>query len=144
MTAAMSYNICTHLMFDGNAEQAMNLYVSLFPDSAILKSSKYESGDNAGKLEQARFTLCGRNFICIDSPVKSDFSFSPAMSIFVELDDAADVDRVFGALSEDGELLMPLDNYGFSTRFGWTKERFGVSWQIVPEARPRRAGSRPP
>ena len=55
------------------------------------------------------------------------------MSIFVELDDAADVDRVFGALSEDGELLMPLDNYGFSTRFGWTKDRFGVSWKIIAE-----------
>jgi len=48
----------------------------------------------------------------------------------VELDSAAELERVFGVLSEGGNILMPLDNYGFSQQFGWTNDRFGVSWQL--------------
>jgi predicted 3-demethylubiquinone-9 3-methyltransferase (glyoxalase superfamily) len=52
------------------------------------------------------------------------------MSIFVECDNEAELDRVFAALGEGGKILMPPGNYGFSTKFGWCNDRFGVSWQI--------------
>lgn len=118
----MATDILTHLMFDGAAEEAMNFYVNLFPGSEILSFQHYESGDSVGKLQHGKFTLNGRPFVCIDSPVKHDFGFTPAISIYVEC--------LFQALSKAGTILMPVDNYGFSTQFGWINDRFGVSWQL--------------
>ena len=126
----MTARFCTHLMFDGSARQAMEFYVSLFPGSEIIMSIPYEEGDLAGKLQQGRFTLGGHDFICIDSPVPQDFTFTPSMSIFVEFDSRTELERVFKKLAEDGKELMPLDNYGFSELFGWVADRFGVSWQL--------------
>ena len=76
------------------------------------------------------FTLCGREFMCSDSPIEHGFSFTPSSSTFVDFDSAAELERVFDVLSEGGQILMPLDNYGFSRRFGWLNDRFGVSWQL--------------
>lgn len=126
----MARNVCTHLMFDRKAEEAMNLYVSLFPESAVVEAVRYEEGDNKGKLQLGRFTLGGRDFICIDSPVKQEFEFTPAMSIFVDCEDEEELQRVFESLSEGGEVLMPLDDYDFSVRFAWVNDRFGLSWQL--------------
>ncbi|MDT4874148.1 3-demethylubiquinone-9 3-methyltransferase [compost metagenome] len=81
-------------------------------------------------MKVAVFALAGREFMCSDSPVQHAFSFTPSSSIFVECESAEELERVFGELSRDGEVLMPLDNYGFSRRFGWLNDRFGVSWQL--------------
>lgn len=58
------------------------------------------------------------------------FDFTPSMSLFVEMDDAQALDTAFARLSEGGNVLMPLDDYGFSPRFGWLVDRFGLSWQL--------------
>jgi predicted 3-demethylubiquinone-9 3-methyltransferase (glyoxalase superfamily) len=126
----MATNIRTYLLFEGAAEEAMNYYVSLFPNSVVLTSQKYAEGDSKGKLSLGTFTLAGREFMCIDSPIKHDFGLTPAISIFVDCDSATEQEGLFEALSTDGEILMPLDNYGFSTRFTWVQDRFGVSWQL--------------
>jgi predicted 3-demethylubiquinone-9 3-methyltransferase (glyoxalase superfamily) len=76
------------------------------------------------------FTLNGVRFQATDSPAVHAFDFTPSMSIFVECDSEAELDRVFAALSESGKALMPPGNYGFSKKFGWCNDRFGVSWQI--------------
>jgi predicted 3-demethylubiquinone-9 3-methyltransferase (glyoxalase superfamily) len=68
--------------------------------------------------------------MCIDSPVKHNFTFTPAMSLFVDCADEAELDTLFAKLSEGGQVLMPLDNYGFSRKFGWLADKFGVSWQL--------------
>jgi predicted 3-demethylubiquinone-9 3-methyltransferase (glyoxalase superfamily) len=68
--------------------------------------------------------------MCSDSPVKHGFSFTPSSSTFVDFDSPAELERVFGLLSEGGQVLTPLANYGFSERFGWLNDRFGVSWQL--------------
>lgn len=68
--------------------------------------------------------------MCIDSPVKHAFTFTPSMSIFVECENDAELTRVFDQLAVGGKVMMPLNNYGFSTRFGWLADRFGVSWQL--------------
>jgi predicted 3-demethylubiquinone-9 3-methyltransferase (glyoxalase superfamily) len=78
----------------------------------------------------ATFTLAGRRFICIDSPVKHNFTFTPSMSMFVDFATAEELDAAFDKLSAGGSIFMPLDNYGFSERFGWLQDRFGVSWQL--------------
>jgi predicted 3-demethylubiquinone-9 3-methyltransferase (glyoxalase superfamily) len=68
--------------------------------------------------------------MCSDSPVKHQFSFTPASSTFIDFDSVAELERVFSVLSAGGQVLMPLDNYGFSQRFGWVNDRFGLSWQL--------------
>jgi len=126
----MAKQFRTHLMFDGSAEEAMNFYVSIFPDCEITSAQRYEGGENDGKLQQGTFHLGGREFICIDSPVNQDFEFTPAISIFVDCEDTEEIGWAFQALSTDGEIYMPLDDYGFSEQFGWVSDRFGVSWQL--------------
>jgi len=121
------------LMFqDGIAQAALDLYFATFPDSRMVRAEHYAQGEPgpAGSIKVAVFTLCGREFMCSDSPIKHSFTFTPASSTFVEFDSVAQLERVFGILSEGGQVLMPLDNYGFSQRFGWINDRFGVSWQL--------------
>jgi predicted 3-demethylubiquinone-9 3-methyltransferase (glyoxalase superfamily) len=119
-------------MFEGTAEEAMNFYVSLFPDSEIGEIERYGPGDQGveGSIKIAAFTLAGRDFICIDSPIKHEFSFTPSISLFVDCKDKMELEEAFSRLSSGGAILMPLDNYGFSARFGWVNDRFGVSWQL--------------
>jgi predicted 3-demethylubiquinone-9 3-methyltransferase (glyoxalase superfamily) len=128
----MARKMTTHLMFEGVAEEAMNFYVSLFGDSEIKQVLRYGPGEMGaeGSVKTATFTLVGQDFICIDSPVKHGFTFTPSMSLFVDCESAREIDEAFGRLSSGGVVLMPLDNYGFSARFGWVKDRFGVSWQL--------------
>ena len=124
--------VATFLMFEGKAEEAMNLYVSLFKGSEVKSVERYGPGELGaeGSVKRAEFILAGHRMMCIDSPVKHAFSFTPSISLFVECEDAAELERAFAQLSAGGEVLMPLDNYGFSARFGWVKDRFGVSWQL--------------
>ena len=126
----MATNIRTHLTFDGTAEAAMNFYVDLFPRSEVIKVFHYDEGESKGKIQQAFFTLEGREFICIDTPIKHDWGFTPAVSIFVDCESEEELERLYSALAADGKILMPLDNWGFSQRFGWVSDRFGVSWQL--------------
>ena len=121
------------LMFQGgSAQAALDLYFATLPDSRMVRVERYAQGDPgpAGTIKVAVFTLCGREFMCSDSPISHGFSFTPASSIFVHFDSQAELERIFGILSEGGRVLMPLANYGFSERFGWLNDRFGVSWQL--------------
>jgi predicted 3-demethylubiquinone-9 3-methyltransferase (glyoxalase superfamily) len=132
----MATKVATHLMFqNGEAEEAMKLYVSLFSGSKIGKVARYGADgpggpEKAGTIQVAHFELAGREFICIDSPMKHDFDFTPAVSIFVDCENEQELQRVFDELSKGGKVFMPPDNYGFSQRFGWVSDRYGVSWQL--------------
>ena len=127
--------ITTFLMFDGNAEEAMNLYASLFKQSEILSITRYGANEagNEGTVQQALFTLNGQQFMCIDSPAQHAFTFTPSMSLFVRCDTEEDIDEVFAKLAQDGQILMPLGEYPFSPKFGWVSDKFGVSWQLSLE-----------
>ena len=133
----MAAKVSTFLMFEGKAEEAMNFYVSLFDGAAVTSVRRYGPGGpgKEGSVMQASFMLKGQNFMCIDSYVKHGFSFTPATSIFVDCDSEAEIDALFRKLSDGGQVLMPLDAYPFSRKFGWVADRFGVSWQInLPNA----------
>jgi len=67
---------------------------------------------------QASFVVQGQTFMCVDSPVKHDFTFTPAMSLFVDCADEAEIDELFSKLSNGVHILMPLDKYPFSRKFG--------------------------
>jgi predicted 3-demethylubiquinone-9 3-methyltransferase (glyoxalase superfamily) len=79
---------------------------------------------------RAAFTLNGVAFAANDSPPVHAFDFTPSMSIFVQCDSETELDRVFAALAEGGKVLMPPGDHGFSKKFGWCNDRFGVSWQV--------------
>ena len=124
--------ITTLLMFDGQAGEAMNFYVSLFEKSKVLHLTRYgpnEAGAE-GTVMHAAFSLNGQEFMCIDSNVKQDFTFTAAMSIYVNCETEAEIDRLFEKLSHAGQVFMPLDGYPFSEKFAWVSDKFGVSWQL--------------
>jgi predicted 3-demethylubiquinone-9 3-methyltransferase (glyoxalase superfamily) len=81
----------------------------------------------------ATFALNGQEFMAIDSYAKHAFTFTPSMSLYVRCASEAEIDALFAALSEGGAVMMPLDRYPFSPKFGWLADRFGVSWQLTVE-----------
>ena len=114
------------LWFDGSALQAAELYVSLFPDSRIGGVSRAPA-DNPSTPEGAvltvEFTLAGQRFIGLNGG--PGFPFTEAVSFMIDCDDQAEVDRYWDALIDGG---------GSPGQCGWLKDRFGVSWQVVPKA----------
>ena len=122
----------THLMFVGDAVAAMELYQATFPDFRIERMEQYGQGEQGaeGTVKRADAKLGDHALIVIDSPVKHDFTFTPSVSLFVNCDTAEELDTAFASLSAAGKVFMPINNYGFSKRFGWCSDRFGVSWQL--------------
>jgi predicted 3-demethylubiquinone-9 3-methyltransferase (glyoxalase superfamily) len=110
----------------GRAQEAIEAYVAALPDSEVLHVQHAAEGH----VEHARVRLAGVEVALMDSPAPHQFGFTPAISLFADLDDEATVDAVWAALSEGGSVLMPLQAYPFSPRFGWCNDRFGVSWQV--------------
>ena len=68
--------------------------------------------------------------MAIDSAFDHKFNFTPAISLFVECESKEEQEFAYAALIDGGEALMPIDNYGFSKRFGWVQDKYGVSWQL--------------
>lgn len=130
----MNPKITTFLMFEGDAEEAMEFYTSLFDDSEIIRIKKYGTenphGPKAqGKVQHALFTMNGKQYMAIDS-FGHQFSFTPSMSLFVQCDSEEELDTLYEKLMDGGTAAMPLDNYGFSEKFGWVQDKYGVSWQL--------------
>lgn len=127
----------TFLMFVGGqcgkAEEAINFYVSLFPDSEVKSIEKWKSGEPGGEeglVKQASFVLARQEYMASENRMDHQFSFTPAMSIYVNCESEDELDRLFESLSDGGQVMMPLDNYGFSQKFGWVADRYGVFWQL--------------
>jgi predicted 3-demethylubiquinone-9 3-methyltransferase (glyoxalase superfamily) len=120
------------LMFQGEAAEALDFYVSVFPDAQVDEIERYRAGEAGpeGTIKLARFTLSGQPVLCTDSFVKHAFSFTPAFSFFVNCDSEHTVRSLSASLKQGGAELMPAAKYGFSTLFAWVSDRFGVSWQL--------------
>jgi predicted 3-demethylubiquinone-9 3-methyltransferase (glyoxalase superfamily) len=128
----MGVTIRPFLMFPGCAEEAMNLYVSLFPGGEVLEVVRYgpEGPGPQGSIMKASFSVGGQTILCTDSWIQHDFTFTPASSLFVDCESEEEIERLAAALAEGGAVLMPLGEYGFSRRFAWVNDRYGVSWQL--------------
>ncbi|MEO7363097.1 MAG: VOC family protein [Gemmatimonadaceae bacterium] len=126
--------ITPFLWFDGNAEDAINLYVSVFKNSKIGNMSRYAEGGlgPAGTVMTASFTLEGQDFMALNGGPM--FKFTPAISLFVSCETQAEVDELYSRLAADGS----------EEACGWLKDKFGLSWQIIPTALPRLMQSREP
>ncbi|WP_439817886.1 VOC family protein [Zavarzinia sp. CC-PAN008] len=132
MTAAPSPSVVPFLMFEGKAEEAISLYVATIPGSHLVEMNRYgpEGPGRQGTVQTGRAVIGGTAVMFIDSPVAHAFSFTPAVSFFITCTSEEEQDRIAMVLGADGQTLMPLDNYGFSRRFCWLNDRYGVSWQI--------------
>lgn len=114
------------LMFQGDCEEALTFYADVIPGAAV--AAVHKGAD--GKVAMARLSIAGLEIMANDSPPVHDFTFTPSTSTFLTVDTEADVDAVAGELGRGGKTMMPAGNYGFSKRFAWVQDRFGVSWQI--------------
>ena len=119
-------------MFQGEAKNALALYQKTFADFHLLQIHHYpdSAGDSANKVESAVIEISGQQIQMIDSPVDHNFSFTPSYSFFLTFTNIEEFESVLGSLSEGGEELMPADDYGFSKRFAWINDAYGVSWQL--------------
>lgn len=117
--------ITTFLWFNDNAEEAMNLYTSIFKNSKILSVNRYGEGGPAaaGTVMTATFQLEGQEFMALNGGPQ--FKFTEAISLFVNCDSQAEVDALWDKLTADG---------GEESQCGWLKDKFGLSWQIIPSA----------
>ena len=124
--------VSTHIMFQGRGAEALDFYASVFPGFKTIAREDYGEGDMGptGTVKLATIEFNGAVLQVIDSPIPHDFDFTPSMSLFVDVDSDDALTSAFEALSEGGEVMMPLGDYGFSKRFGWCKDRFGLSWQL--------------
>jgi predicted 3-demethylubiquinone-9 3-methyltransferase (glyoxalase superfamily) len=127
--------IVPHLWFDSQAEEAAELYIALFKNSRILKTTRYgQAGfeihhQPEGKLMTVDFELAGQQFIGLNAgPV---FQFTPAVSFLIACKTKEEVDVLWERFSAGGTVLMELGAYPFSERYGWTKDRYGLSWQVM-------------
>jgi predicted 3-demethylubiquinone-9 3-methyltransferase (glyoxalase superfamily) len=116
------------LWFDGNAEDAAHFYTSIFPDSRIEKVHRAPADNPStayGEVLTVDFTIAGETFMALNGG--PDFRFNEAISFSIDCEDQAEVDRYWDALLADG---------GEESMCGWLKDRFGVSWQVVPRQLP--------
>src|SRR5437763_63246 len=116
--------ITPFLWFDGKAEEAMNFYVAIFKNSKILSVTRYgEAGPGPkGTVMAATFQLDGQEFIALNGGPQ--FTFSPAISFLVTRETQPEIDELWEKLSEGGE----------EQNCGWLKDKYGLSWQVVPSA----------
>ena len=123
------------LMFEGRAEEAMTRYVSVIPGSEVLRLERYGAdGPGAeGTVALGEAVLAGQKVRFFDSSVQHAFTFTPSFSLFITVDAEDEVDRIVDALAAGGSFLMPTGDYGFSRRFAWLNDEFGVSWQVNAE-----------
>ena len=114
--------ITPFLWFDGNAEEAMNFYVSVFKNSRVVNVTRYgEAGPRPkGTVMSATFQLEGQDFYALNGGPQ--YSFTPAISLFVTCETQEEVDRLWETLSEGGR----------KDRCGWLQDKYGLSWQVIP------------
>lgn len=126
--------IIPNLWFDHQSEEAAEFYISLFKNSRIKNKAYYNeessktAGMPAGSVMTVEYELEGQMFLNINGgPV---FTFSPAISFLITCETVEEVDYLYNKLSENGNILMPLNKCPFSDRYAWVNDRYGVSWQI--------------
>jgi predicted 3-demethylubiquinone-9 3-methyltransferase (glyoxalase superfamily) len=135
-------SVVPFLTFQGRAGEALDLYASAFPAAKVTGKVLYGKNENAvaGTLKQAVLTIGDTRIRLFDGPMAPGFHFSSAISLFVEINYRATLDKVAEVLGAGGEVMMPVNEYPFAERFTWLADRFGVNWQLVYGPRIENAG----
>jgi len=143
--------IVPSLWFDHTAEEAAEFYTSVFPNSRVTVTQHYPTEglldfqtEYAGKVLTVEFELDGYRFVAINAG--PEFPLNPSLSFMLNFDPSRDegarqhLETLWGALAEDGQVMMALGEYPFSPYYGWVQDRYGVGWQLIltdPEGEPR-------
>ncbi len=120
--------ITPHLWFDKQAREAAEFYVSLLPGSRVT-SVRPLSGTPSGDCELVSFVLAGQRFMAISAG--PFFKFNPSVSFQIRCGTKEEVDAIWEQLSPGSKVLMPLDSYPFSARYGWLEDKYSLSWQVI-------------
>jgi len=123
----------------GKAEEAINFYTSLFPNSEIKRIVKYDEGEAGGTPELIKhgiFTLNNVEYMVSESNYNHAWSFTPGVSVFVTCDTENEALTLFEKLSSNGQTMIPFDSYetgdyGFGKKFGWCADKYGINWQLL-------------
>ncbi|MGE8002845.1 VOC family protein [Lysinibacillus sp. NPDC093216] len=118
----------TFLMFQGQANEAILQYQQWFSELQVESLTYME---NSQQVAMAVLYLKGLKMMVNDSVIQHNFTFTPSTSIFMECESEEEIDSLVAQILEGGQALMPLNNYGFSKKFAWIQDRFGVSWQLT-------------
>ncbi|MFZ0390165.1 MAG: VOC family protein [Calditrichia bacterium] len=127
--------ITPFLWFDDNAEEAVQFYTAIFQNAGTGELLHYNdasaaaSGKPEGSVLTIPFKLRGQDFVAMNGG--PHFKFNPSVSFFVTLQTEAEVDRLWSELIKGGSALMDLGKYGWSEKYGWLQDRFGLSWQLT-------------
>lgn len=131
--------IVPSIWLDDQAEEAAKFYTNAFPRGQVVATSHYPSssdnpsGKPRGSVMTVDIEIAGQRFTLLNGgPI---FVINPSISFFVVVETAAEVDSIFANLAEGGQMLMPVDKYPWSERFGWVKDRFGATWQVMASPR---------
>jgi len=126
--------IVPHLWFDKEAKEATEFYCSVFPDSIVTNITTLHNTPS-GDVDTVSFELWGQKFMAISAG--PEFKFNPSISFIVNFDPSREkdakekIDEAWDKLSQGGTVLMPLDRYPFSERYGWIQDKYGLSWQLI-------------
>jgi predicted 3-demethylubiquinone-9 3-methyltransferase (glyoxalase superfamily) len=143
MPDTVTQKLSVFLMFHGNAEEAMNFYLSAFGNGEVvhvIRARAEDAGWTEGTLQYAIFKIADQQVVCMNTPPPGsrdyniarwyEFKFNPAMTIYVERESKEDFDQLYEALIEGGKIYLPAQNAGFSPMFAWVSDRYGISWRI--------------
>lgn len=120
--------IIPHLWYDKEAKEAANFYVSVFGKNSKIQNITTMHDTPSGDADVVSFKLFGQPFQAISAGPY--FKFNPSISFIVNCESREEIDRHWKQLSEGGNVLMPLEKYPFSERYGWLQDRYGLSWQL--------------
>jgi len=120
--------IVPHIWFDTQVIEAAEKYVSVFGKNSKINNVTTLHDTPSGDVDSITFELLGHSFMAISAG--PHFKINPSISLFVQIEHAEEVDRIWNELVEGGEVMMPLDTYPWSERYGWLQDRFGLTWQI--------------
>src|SRR3989344_2976256 len=120
--------IVPHLWFDKEAKEATAFYTSLLPDSKIISASVIKDTPS-GDCDVISFQLGGHEFMAISAGPY--FKFNPSISFIIVCETVEELDKLWSELSAGGKALMELGEYPFSERYGWTADKYGLTWQVI-------------
>lgn len=143
MPSPHTQKLTLFMVFKEDAEEALDLYTSIFKDAEVLQVVRAREGEPGcvpGELQHVRFSIAGQEIMFINTPRPGnpnramadwdDFEFTPAMAIYVQAESDDEFDRLYAALSDGGTVRAPVGRFGFSPKFAWVDDRFGVSWRL--------------
>jgi len=121
--------IVPHFWFDQEAREAVVFYISLFEDAELTNTQEIEGAPDGEEVTSYEFMLEGQPFAAINGGPQ--FTFNPSISLSIMSDNKEEIHRLWDAFVEEGEALMPLQEYPFSELYGWVADNYGLSWQLM-------------